>query len=698
MDDSTARGVLFLGFLGLMIAMFLMHSITYVSSWLYHLWTANLVHRWMLHRISYVLVALPLYASLLDVRPSHLPPLDLSTDSLRLARILPGRGAIRIEIETYTFLAAPRYDALSYTWGQDDPVDERYILVNGKPTAVGSNLYLALRRNRQNSEDEMLWIDALCINQTNIQEKNHQIPLMAFIFSRAWQVRVWLGQVDGVGRADVRAVQRLLQHTARPHANDGRWRDNTWWIHDIVFAEYWKRAWVVQEIVAARSVLVQFGDHNLDWQFVRLLSEVYSTEFRELFDISIPGTRVIQAVDDLRSSGQKAFRLDTLLEIFQDSMCRDPRDKVYSLLGIADGVYDGAVVVDYAQPVREIYADVLRFLDRTYGTESSTRIQIMRTASLIRRLLNRSTTLRSSIDLRPSRTKSETAAEAHCRESRNSAAFCQWVVLRSIPSELIAEFRDTVARGRLAARGQKTLCWEGTGIEWFHEWRHDGAVSEQPHSFTVRGRVLDYLLPSNVADIDVAARADGENLWTQFLDQHFPKDWPPRNLLIRQSARLMTLLGAKDRWHKLMDISNTRLDVRFRTSANVLAVLYPGRSNHPYRREDSWWSAGQLAVGSATGLVAIVPTDTRPYDLICQFYGTRGSAIVRRLKNGQYKIVGRSGVLHEAMATELNWDMSLDAQFFSRNDSTSLLLDLEMDLSMLTALSLNSMSLDGTIM
>ncbi|KAE9368089.1 HET-domain-containing protein, partial [Stipitochalara longipes BDJ] len=90
----------------------------------------------------------------------------------------------------------PEYDALSYVWG-DISVQDPAILLDGKPFQVGVNLSAALLNIRHEDLDDpkesRIWIDAICINQTNVTERNQQVQQMDRIYSRAMKVLIWLG-------------------------------------------------------------------------------------------------------------------------------------------------------------------------------------------------------------------------------------------------------------------------------------------------------------------------------------------------------------------------------------------------------------------------------------------------------------------------------------------------------------------------
>ncbi len=123
-------------------------------------------------------------------------PLNSSVDTIRLIVLHPRRKAeketvVRCSLIHSNFLSKPKYEALSYTWGNPNYLKNIYI--NGSEVPVRENLYSALCC-LQLEQDRLLWADAICIDQSNLEERRYQVGLMPFIYSRADCVLVWLGQ------------------------------------------------------------------------------------------------------------------------------------------------------------------------------------------------------------------------------------------------------------------------------------------------------------------------------------------------------------------------------------------------------------------------------------------------------------------------------------------------------------------------
>jgi hypothetical protein len=132
-------------------------------------------------------------------------PLDHVSDSIRLIDLHPDPpdAIIRCTMR-HASLSDTEYTCLSYTWQPSHP--KHWIEVNGRSLSIGENLYQFLHAYRNVQARELphphkaqthtLWIDALCIQQTDTGEKNHQVRQMGEIYETAEKVLIWLGVLD----------------------------------------------------------------------------------------------------------------------------------------------------------------------------------------------------------------------------------------------------------------------------------------------------------------------------------------------------------------------------------------------------------------------------------------------------------------------------------------------------------------------
>jgi hypothetical protein len=140
-----------------------------------------------------------------DAAPKHkfiYDALNPSTAEIRLLDLrISEDNDVQCELVTTTLDQAPNYEALSYTWGSQD--DKLAITVCNQSLEVTRNLYVALQHLKQKRSlpetarlrsHRRLWVDAICINQDDIDERNQQVRLMWSIYSKAARVLVWLGE------------------------------------------------------------------------------------------------------------------------------------------------------------------------------------------------------------------------------------------------------------------------------------------------------------------------------------------------------------------------------------------------------------------------------------------------------------------------------------------------------------------------
>ncbi len=126
-------------------------------------------------------------------------PLPPERDYIRLLCLLPNESEaepLQCKLHDYSLQKlgprTHRYEALSYVWG--DPRETLPIYVDEEQFLVTANLHAALLRLRDHSFKRIIWVDAICIDQKNLEEQGQQVQLMAKIYSNAHCVIVWLGK------------------------------------------------------------------------------------------------------------------------------------------------------------------------------------------------------------------------------------------------------------------------------------------------------------------------------------------------------------------------------------------------------------------------------------------------------------------------------------------------------------------------
>ncbi|KAK2007358.1 HET-domain-containing protein, partial [Colletotrichum eremochloae] len=311
--------------------------------------------------------------------------LDLERPAIRLLRLEKGRHSV-IACEVFQVFLDDRgcgvaYEALSYTWGPPELTQE--IRVNNKKLPVTENLHEALVRLRHPDRDRILWIDAICIDQTNAREQSHQVQQMGEIYHKADQVLFWLGPAtddtdslletfgwleDEAGKhpcddwhpSDVRwgdicrdVDDRLGQ---RPNLKDRRSRG----LETLLGRGWFTRVWILQEVASAHAARICCGGKSVSTQYFGVLPGW----------LGVAPSPHCQAVIDMMPSVSRAHswwadRRDifTLLRHFGHSNATEPRDIIYAICGIStDASGPDVLTPDYTIPAQELTSKVSQFL------------------------------------------------------------------------------------------------------------------------------------------------------------------------------------------------------------------------------------------------------------------------------------------------------------------------------------------------
>jgi hypothetical protein len=267
------------------------------------------------------------------------------------------------------------FEALSYTWG--DRGDARSIYTNGIRRDVPRNLEEALRALRDLKETRLgmcYWVDSLCIDQDNVEERNEQVKRMKEIYRRARAVIVWLGQEE---RTDRNAVQTMRHLCRDPYVENtlqlpADLQLNGW---PALFAfmqkPYWNRSWIIQELAMNHnSTLVLYGRFKLTRRMIRL-GAVYCQELLQASEVlSYQSQHYLDS--DAWSMASRTYRLasltftpngevslDLLLNLVRQADATDKKDKVYGILGLLDPAVSVDVIPDYSLSERQIYTDFM---------------------------------------------------------------------------------------------------------------------------------------------------------------------------------------------------------------------------------------------------------------------------------------------------------------------------------------------------
>jgi len=178
---------------------------------------------------------------------------------------------------------SPRsYEALSWCWGIDKPNSYISILVQGQPgqlfaKSVKSELLAALKALRYRTRPRYLWIDMICINQENIEEKNHQVEMMSYIYGCATRVCIWLGESSHSSQVALRFIDKeVLQLRNFDSLTESKQAMSKWdALQELMQRPWFSRRWVVQEIALAKKALIYCGKDRISWRKFAIAVELF---------------------------------------------------------------------------------------------------------------------------------------------------------------------------------------------------------------------------------------------------------------------------------------------------------------------------------------------------------------------------------------------------------------------------------------
>lgn len=303
----------------------------------------------------------------------HHDPLEYTIQSIRVVQIQPdcsSDGHIQCRVIHTTI--DDKYTCLSYVWGPPEP--SKLILVNGKWIIVRQNLFDFLDTIRTiRGRASRFWIDALCINQADIPERNKQVQQMGLTYSYASHVLVWLGNLPSI-----RSVENIIyprQSWRRILDRDPKHYRRRITQKDIYENEYWNRAWVRQEILLAQRISVLLKGRILDfhrflivirYHFQRLVGETdetlaYSSKIAQY--VTLKPFLLEQNTEQNWNPPMWKLGPIELLDSMGDASCAVFHDRVFSLTTLC---HEGqSFKVDYAVSKTGLIYQVLERCPRT---------------------------------------------------------------------------------------------------------------------------------------------------------------------------------------------------------------------------------------------------------------------------------------------------------------------------------------------
>lgn len=284
---------------------------------------------------------------------------ELDENSTRLIEIEPAAresDPVVCKLIEVTFASRPKFEALSYMWGTER-ADEA-ITLDGFPFEVRGNLLDALRFLRRQVASgkarQPFWIDAISINQSNVQERNRQVRIMDQIYFRACTVVVWLGSgYTKFQGSMIRELEPEKGENGEQNSSQGSNSTQQEMVRYLRTDPYWDRLWIIQEIGSANMLRVCFGNESSSWeQFMDFIAMHNS-------DGATGPLRLNRLLRQEKYND--SHTLKKLLEEHREAKCSEPRDKVYGLVGLASDA--AQFPMDYSKSLYEVWKDTMVFMN-----------------------------------------------------------------------------------------------------------------------------------------------------------------------------------------------------------------------------------------------------------------------------------------------------------------------------------------------
>lgn len=299
----------------------------------------------------------------MDAPSTHLPnyqyqPLP-SDKHIRLVHILAGSkdSAIMICFTITNLADAPRFGTLSYVWGAKRHMR---ITCQGTSLVIRENLHSALCNLRLTNENRTFWIDSLCINQEDLDERAQQVAMMRSLYASSHRTTIWLGETATLSDEAVALLKKLFELSKLNEPSGGLLDgdQSVWEELGNLYASIWfYRVWIIQEVVVAKSVVVWIKNELWEWDdfaATSLCAAVSCKMFQSVFD-PIPACVLHRAREQYQSDGPYPTILSAL-ERGKNAHASMDQDKVYGMIGLTNDTFE----IDYKETTTETYLRLAR--------------------------------------------------------------------------------------------------------------------------------------------------------------------------------------------------------------------------------------------------------------------------------------------------------------------------------------------------
>jgi hypothetical protein len=296
----------------------------------------------------------------------HLPK-----DSIRLLDVsTPLPGKLVSTIRAIPLDNPPEFLALSYTWGTA-PETKTFFYNERSAMNIAANLHEAIQTlfSQPISLDLPIWIDAICINQKDEEEKSVQVEKMGDVYRKAKRVVIWLGPAEEDSDLAMDWLERLsvtlptialpcqpsyLQTHGLPHRSHPLWLA----LGHLYRRKWFGRLWTFQEAVLAADILIVCGQKTVGGHALSIVASelnrllLHSLCYgRQVVADHEDGFHAMQMVRDTKRNiaDRGCASFTQLLLISDRKLCFEPRDKVYGMLGMSRRSFRDRIRISYSK-------------------------------------------------------------------------------------------------------------------------------------------------------------------------------------------------------------------------------------------------------------------------------------------------------------------------------------------------------------
>ncbi|KAI4112128.1 MAG: hypothetical protein LQ339_000136 [Xanthoria mediterranea] len=567
-------------------------------------------------------------------------PLNEKAGEIRLMTLLPGRFnapvCITLETKVLSHANIPDFQALSYAWGSElDRLNIHVVAgrgvqgVKSAALSVTRNLFEGLKHLRQTRWSTVLWIDQICVDQKNLEERGKQVLRMPDIYSLAQGVVVWLGPeednsnvameiLNDVGQ-DVTMDWDLMQYRVDPCSSLDSHSHNLspqqWLsIMNLTARSWFDRLWVVQEICLARKWVrmvcgfkiipfVTFGNAigYLEGKYNRITGRERETLFE------------IDRLFALKAGG--GFRLEHVLRDTRHRDCKDKKDRVYAVLSLLPEREKLGILPDYTISAPAVFENIV--------------LQKLKYDNTLTMLRN-------------------------CSIKYRSMDIPSWVPDWSIdpkiePLRIVSA--DSSARAHAYSLSKGVLAVTGVCVAVVHEVKNDLPRSI-PEDSAGSARVFRQLLSTLVGqDRSNNSLSKLHSLCVTLCAGMFAEKWIPSD-------------GSMPTYNDVHDY----LTMLYEDSAEPpdLCSLSPAIIRH-----NNFTTKGRLLITTADGRLGLAPEGTEAGDRVCVVLGCNSPLILRPKDSLNHEVVGEcymDGIMAgEALLGELPRNWTLVEKYFQHH-------------------------------